>query len=65
MRNAITFLMIVAANHYIVGMECPPECRMRMSPGAKLLMDLVSKANGNILVCPFYRNTYSPPTAPS
>jgi hypothetical protein len=44
--------MIVAANHYILGMECPASLRDKMSEGARLLMDLVSKANRGIPVCP-------------
>jgi hypothetical protein len=30
LNNAITFLMIVAANHYILGMECPPHIKTRL-----------------------------------
>lgn len=52
LNNAITFLIIVAANHYIVGKECPNNCLNKISEGAKMLLELVSKANGGLPVCP-------------
>lgn len=52
LNNAVTFLMIIAANNYIIGKECPIERRNKMSDGAKLLLDRVSKTNDGIPVCP-------------
>lgn len=52
LNNAVTFVMIIAANHYIIGKECPLDRWNKMSEGAKLLLDLVSEANDGLPVCP-------------
>jgi hypothetical protein len=52
LNNAVTFLSVIAANHYFVGKKCLPELFERMSDGAKEMIRLVSKANQDQSVCP-------------
>lgn len=52
LNNAVTYLIVVASTHFIIGHECPTSIRDKMSEGAIMLLDLVSKANGGVPVCP-------------
>jgi hypothetical protein len=52
LNNAVTYLMVVATTHFIIGKECPTSIRDKMTEGAIMLLNLVSRANGGIPVCP-------------
>jgi hypothetical protein len=52
LNNAVTYLIVVAATHFIIGRECPLSIKDKMSKGAIMLLNLVSKANGGVPVCP-------------
>jgi len=54
LNSAVTFLFIVATNHYIIGTPCDPKICKKMTEGARLLMDKVSDYHGGIAVCPVH-----------